>query len=501
MAFKNMLHGRAKIKAYSQLFFLFLPVLAAVVFFAMTPFFAGADPDARWTCDHDRSNSQIDVTAEYGSGTAINLAITSLLYYTVDATGAQTDMLSNAILPLAKSSSIPGTRDRDKYPVRLAFRTGGDIIEAESRMITWGDANSGTGGDNDNPVPVVAQDQGGPFERLIASIIDCITYVAGWVTKNFIGAKSYSALIFNAGVDKQRAPFTSSEMDTIWTWYRALAAGSLVLVVIAVAVTAFKFTASPFNISLREDAMSSMWRWLLAILFIACAPVFFYAMIRINNGLVDLFLSVANRVSSVRGMDAMLDPAQVANTGDVLATAIVKLVFTFIGLYLTVIYEIRRFVLIVILIFTPIMAWLWSFNKNVNAVQIWFGEMLSNIFMQAAHAFVFLVLLSFISLGSGQASGQAGAAGLSGDPNALGQSLMDLLTDYGVPLGGAVLLASVCWVAVQLITARFSPDKRESAIGNLMYVGAGGIIFGGVVFFASLILGIAKAYFPHAFMP
>ena len=140
------------------------------------------------------------------------------------------------------------------------------------------------------------------------------------------------------------------------------------------------------------------------------------------------------------------------------------------------------------------MAWLWSLNKNVNAVQVWLGEILSNLFMQSAHAFVFLILLSLINVGV-----SGGAPAPAGDYNALYQSLADLLFSYGVPIGGAILFASVCWVAMQIVASRFNPGRREGAVGNLLYVGAGGIILGGVIFFASLTLGIAQNYFPSVF--
>ena len=337
---------------------------------------------------------------------------------------------------------------------------------------------------------------------MIASVVDGVTDVFNWAASSLLKTKNgtaitLGALIFNDGLsqtDKLYAPFTATEMDTIWTWYKAMAAGSSVLILIAVVVTAFKFTAAPFNMSLREDAIASLWRWLVAILIIAGAPILFYATVRINNGLVDLFLAIANNVASGKSLDVMMQPGASPQTGYVLADSVVSLIFSFIRLWLAILYALRKLVLTVILIFTPIMAWLWSLNKNVSAAQIWLGEILSNIFMQTAHAFVFLILLSFINVG-----GTGGSPMPPGDYNALYNSLSDLLTNYGVPIGSAILFASVCWVAVQIITSRFNPGRRESAVNNLLYVGAGGIILGGVMFFASLALGVAQTYFPTVF--
>jgi hypothetical protein len=484
-----------------RLLFCYFLLLAPAVLIPATSCYA-SDSGFHWSCNYSQGNDRIEVTigTDYGP---LDGASVKVKWQDVE-TGAWTELVNSTLSvnsPISKFLIPPGARNGKQYLVTASFTKKGVDVDSESQQIVWGDPNSGTNIVSDSQVPALLLDAGGPFERLIANLIDGIRIVCDWAVTNFIGAKPYSVLIFNAGLsdrDKECAPFTEIEIGMIWAWYKAMAAGSFILVLIAVVATAFKFTASPFNIALREDAVASMWRWLWAVIIIACAPVFYYAMIRINNGLVDLFLDIASKVSPGKGIDStLLDPSALANlqTGHILATAIVKLALSFVRLYLTIIYTIRRFVLLIILIFTPVMAWLWSLNKNINAAQIWLGEITSNVFMQAAHAFVFLVLLSFISLNYGYQPAQD----LIGDPGALGTSLMELLVVYGVPLGGAVLFASVCWVAVQIITFRFNPGKREGVFNNLLYVGAGGIIFGAVVFFASLVSGIARSYFPHVF--
>jgi hypothetical protein len=395
-----------------------------------------------------------------------------------------------------------GEQSGEQYLVYLDFISGGAIVDEEHQIITWGDPASGTGSGDNTPVLPSYDPKGGVFVRLVASIIDGVTDVFNWAVGSLLTTKSgtaitLSAMVFNDGLsqkDKLYAPFTATEMDMIWSWYKAMSAGSFALILIAIVVTAFKFSAAPFNMSMREDAVASLWRWLVAILIIAGAPILFYAMVRINNGLVDLFLAITNNVAPGKSLDIMMQPGASPQTGYVLADSVVSLIFSFIRLWLAILYALRKLVLTVILIFTPLMAWLWSVNKNVNAAQVWLGEILSNIFMQTAHAFVFLILLSFINVG-----GSGGSPVPPGNYNALYNSLTDLLTSYGVPIGSAILFASVCWVAVQIITSRFNPDRRENAVNNLLYVGAGGIIFGGIMFFASVALGVAQTYFPTIF--
>jgi len=478
-------------------------MIAAFILLALfslaTPCFAA---DIAWTVIYDQDRQCINITASdtYPADANVKMNITwedlsSSQWYTTKVIDSGDNPATATIIP-------NGAANGNQYIVEAYLTKNGQTIDGTSQYstITWGDSNSGTasGTTNGAPVPQAPYNpQGGVFIKLIASVVDGATDVITWAADSCLGSTTLGVLIFNNGLstaDKLYAPFTAAMMDTIWTWYKAIAVGSFVLVMIAVMVTAFKFTASPFNTALREDAVASMWRWLCAVIIIAGAPILFYALVRINNGLVDLFLAISIKVAPGKSLDVMLQSGASPQTGYVLADSIVKLIFSFIRFWLVILYTLRRFVLTVILIFTPIMAWLWSLNKNVNAVQVWLGEILSNLFMQSAHAFVFLILLSLINVGV-----SGGAPAPAGDYNALYQSLADLLFSYGVPIGGAILFASVCWVAMQIVASRFNPGRREGAVGNLLYVGAGGIILGGVIFFASLTLGIAQNYFPSVF--
>ena len=494
---KNL--GELKGRMQDLLFILFIFFSVLFVLLIARPVCAASN--FQWSCNYDQDNNRIDVVGNSGSPVYMHLFWQDV---TTGTPGPRHDVITTdvASTQFYKFFVPQGDQNGEKYLVYLEFLSGDVVADVENQIITWGDPGSGTGSGGNTPVELSYNPKGGVFVRLIAAIIDGVADVFNWATGSLLTAKNGSAitlsgLIFNDGLsqtDKLYAPFTAMEMDTIWTWYKAIAAGTFVLILIVVLVTAYKFTAAPFNISLREDAVASLWRWLVAILIVAGAPIFFYAVVRINNGLVDLFLAIANNVAPGNSLDVMMQPGASPQTGYVLADSMVSLIFSFIRLWLAILYTLRKLVLTVILIFTPLMAWLWSMNKNVSAAQIWLGEIMSNIFMQSAHAFVFLILLSLINVG-----GSGGSSMLPGDYNALYTSLSDLLTCYGVPIGGAILFASVCWVAIQIITSRLNPGRRESAVSNLLYVGAGGIILGGIIFFASLVLGVAQTYFPGVF--
>jgi hypothetical protein len=80
-------------------------------------------------------------------------------------------------------------------------------------------------------------------------------------------------------------------------------------------------------------------------------------------------------------------------------------------------------------------------------------------------------------------------------PSSIANDIGNAIKEVGMPLGGAVLLFAVIITSVQIIISRFNPGQRENAMGNLWYVGLGGIILGGALFFASLFFSIGGTYF------
>lgn len=80
-------------------------------------------------------------------------------------------------------------------------------------------------------------------------------------------------------------------------------------------------------------------------------------------------------------------------------------------------------------------------------------------------------------------------------PTSIADDIGRAVQEVGMPLGGAVLLFAVIITAVQIIISRFNPGQRENAMSNLWYVGLGGVILGGALFFASLFFNIGGTYF------
>jgi hypothetical protein len=459
-----------------------------------------ADPKCHWTAIYDQSNNCIDVTAndDYDAGSHVYITAT---WEDVSTGQWSTGVAGSSANPLSFTITPPGAQEGNQYVVEVVFTQNSGDLDAGETTIVWGDTGSGTasGSTDTTSATPSQQDAGGPFSQVFAGLIDDLTNTLS-LAADALGFEDVDKMIFNAGLtddQKNLAPFGQQQMwDDAWKWYVGIASGAFVLILIAICITALKFIASPFNKQMKEDAVESMWRWLLSVLIVAGAPVLCYVLIRINNGLVDLFVSVAQSVRPGSDLKSYFEVASgTLVTGNVIYTAVVKLMFSGVRLWLGVLFEVRELVLLVIFIFTPLMAILWALNKNVNAAGIWLGEVVSNIFMQCAYAFVFLILMTFITVAPQGSSTTLSQAGVT----TLNQAVSDIVSGFGLPIGGTLLLGSVCWIAIQIAVSRFNADKKESLFGNISYVGIGGVVLGSVIFFGSLLFSIAKTYFGFAF--
>lgn len=77
----------------------------------------------------------------------------------------------------------------------------------------------------------------------------------------------------------------------------------------------------------------------------------------------------------------------------------------------------------------------------------------------------------------------------------LGKKIHDLVINIGLPVGGAILLLSVAFMAIKLMFSALKSDKRAEVMEGFVPIAIGGIILGGAMFFAGVILGIGDRIF------
>lgn len=77
----------------------------------------------------------------------------------------------------------------------------------------------------------------------------------------------------------------------------------------------------------------------------------------------------------------------------------------------------------------------------------------------------------------------------------LGTKIRELVETVGMPVGGAILFLSVCIFAIKLMLSAGASQKKAEVIEGFVPLAIGGIILGGALFFAGVILGIGEKIF------
>lgn len=79
-------------------------------------------------------------------------------------------------------------------------------------------------------------------------------------------------------------------------------------------------------------------------------------------------------------------------------------------------------------------------------------------------------------------------------PETFGQKLVELISAYATPLGGAIVLGAVVFGGFKLLTQAYQAEERARTMGGLLYVLIGAILVGGSLFFAGIFVGIGSQF-------
>ena len=263
----------------------------------------------------------------------------------------------------------------------------------------------------------INNENGGLFESTIANALGGIAQAVFNITTSDeldIGFKDYDELIFNKSIfyfngafgvntveSGNLSPFDDYSWSKIMNWYKIFTLLSGIPILIGVIITSYKFITAGTSISRRNDAKESFMRLFLGGVAIALAPVFVKLLLYINSSMITILTSGTNG-----GLNKILGNRIFTQikTGSAIATALVICLFAYLFIKFNIKFIIRKFTLIVFIVFTPLIAGMWIINKNVTGAAIWFGQIFINVFMQFIYAFLFLIYMSFTAVADGWAT-------------------------------------------------------------------------------------------------
>ncbi|WP_143597647.1 hypothetical protein [Thermoanaerobacter thermohydrosulfuricus] len=241
---------------------------------------------------------------------------------------------------------------------------------------------------------IIAQEPGNLLEKAIAYLIGGIASGLLWAVQKLTGAPSLFEAVFITKTPDNMQPFTKAQFDVMNYWYQVMIFIAVVILFISLLFVAFEMIFVGFNPKSKDEIKERIERIIFSGIIIAATPMFFKILLYMNNALTYYIYKVLRLPGNI---DDMFDPTVVfanIHTGSVVLTAIGMLVMAYINAFVVFVFTVRKFVIMIFYIFTPIAATLWSINKNILAAKVWLGELLTNIFTQFFYAFVFAVYFS-----------------------------------------------------------------------------------------------------------
>ncbi|MGH2331110.1 hypothetical protein [Thermoanaerobacter mathranii] len=245
---------------------------------------------------------------------------------------------------------------------------------------------------------IVNREPGNLLEKAIAHLIGAIASGLFWVIQTLTEAPSLIEVVFVTRPPDDMQPFTSAQFDVMNYWYQVMIFVAVVILFISLLFVAFEMIFIGSNPKLKDELKERIERIIFSGIIIAATPMIFKILLYTNNALTHYIYKVLQLPNNV---DSMFNPSSVfanVHTGSPILTSIGILLMAYINAFVVFVFIVRKFVLMIFYIFTPIAATLWSTNKNILAAKVWLGELLTNIFTQFFYAFVFAVYFSATGL-------------------------------------------------------------------------------------------------------
>ena len=306
------------------------------------------------------------------------------------------------------------------------------------------------------------------------------------------------------------AMFTDTQWGIMMFWYAALTGVCGGLLLISIVKSAYNYSRSALNPGIRVSFIEDIQRLVLAMGLIALAPTLLNLLIGLNDSLVWLcakglvyfvdapevdsanklgvasmfemivsailntFNKIFNYLFGLKGLDDLIfngysvkaDGKGVFGnifapvvTGNEFANTVLDFFMVIFNVYFNAVYTIRFWMITASITASPIVIWVWVLSGKEAVLEVFLGEIIQAVFMQASHA---LSLGIFMSIASGigksaSLTGDIGAAYLSGNLAAFGV--------FVAGLAGSICVAVLVVMGLRLITANGEKAREEAKEG------------------------------------
>lgn len=256
--------------------------------------------------------------------------------------------------------------------------------------------------------------------------------------------------------------FSQAEWDgLVKPWFESFQLVAWVLMAITITYTGLRIAAHKDS----PRARAEMHEWIRSIILGGCVIAFTPLIVDL---LFDLNLAIVKACAEAvgRGSEDFFKAGLGPAAGSGLGGAIVNLVWFGETLWFNLRYLLRKLLIMFLIILAPLAGWSATWQKKDTSLQLLFGELVSNVFIQAAHALVFTMFLKLWEIGN--------SLGSSGFLDLQAWWLKPAMIGFLIPVSGIVGKMINTWLDLIGI-------DEDRLVGGAMARVAGVAALGGVL--------------------
>lgn len=327
------------------------------------------------------------------------------------------------------------------------------------------------------------KDKGSMGERIFASVINGINKLFKWA----ITGVNLHDVLFGAVNPLNGKKYGNANVGHIFSvaeWNNAVNPLRIALTFVAwvffavmIAIYGFKLMHESTNPLRRSNLIENLYAWIGAATMLA----FMYMLVFIIFDLNDAFVYGLNLISG--GKSSSIFKAMNGDTSGIagpIGDAFINLGMSIMTMVLIIQYIFRKFIIAFLVVISPLACVAYARHKDASAFKIWISELVSQVFMQTAHAIVIVLYLAF-SYASIYGKGSL----LNRSDGSIGWSIsqvVDPILSFLISIGGVVAVGALILNGIRLSMSNGNPTLRTNAMrGIKLSLIGGGICIGSVI--------------------
>ncbi|MFD1363118.1 hypothetical protein [Lentibacillus salinarum] len=331
--------------------------------------------------------------------------------------------------------------------------------------------------------------------NLVATVIDAFAEVIEWT---FAGTE-LQYVIFGSVNPLTGGEYTSSSVGNIFSaaeWNFAVnplriafSFAGWLLFAVMIAHYGLKLMKESTNPIERTHLLEDIYGWIGGAAMLVFMYIAVFIIFNLNYAIVDGLNTLVSDNEVFGDVFSVLDQSwdDKSLTTNAIGDAILHLGLAIMTLVLLIQYIFRKFIIGFLVVISPLAAVAYARDKNGQAFKTWLSELLSQTFIQSAHAVVIVLYLAFVNAASNGTS-IFNTDNLDIVGNSM-QSIVDPVLSFLIAIGGVVAVGALTYNGLRLSMSSGNPRARFHAIRGIRTSLVGCLICIGSVLIVDILRG------------